>query len=136
MPQLSINGEPRSFPAPLSVAELLRSLNHDPRKVAVEVNRSVIRRTDHERHALADGDNVEIVTLVGGGAPMDPPADKPLTIGKFRFLSRLFTGTGKYANYDLMRDCLAASGCEVTTVAVRRERLVDKEGRNLLDFLD
>jgi thiazole synthase len=35
-----------------------------------------------------------------------------------------------------MRDCLAASACEVTTVAVRRERLVDKEGRSLLDFLD
>src|SRR5437764_6461624 len=35
-----------------------------------------------------------------------------------------------------MRDFLAASGCEVTTVAVRRERLVDKEGRNILDYLD
>jgi thiazole synthase len=52
------------------------------------------------------------------------------------FRSRLITGTGKYAGYDLMRDCLAASGCEVTTVAVRRERLVDKEGRNILDYLD
>ena len=35
-----------------------------------------------------------------------------------------------------MSDCLSASGCEVTTVAVRRERLVDKQGKNLLDFLD
>jgi thiazole synthase len=35
-----------------------------------------------------------------------------------------------------MRDCLAASGCEVTTVAVRRERLLDKQGKSLLDFLD
>jgi thiazole synthase len=35
-----------------------------------------------------------------------------------------------------MRDCLAASGCEVVTVAVRRERLYDKAGRNLLDYLD
>ena len=35
-----------------------------------------------------------------------------------------------------MRDCLAASACDVTTVAVRRERLVDKEGRNILDYLD
>src|SRR5437016_6779968 len=35
-----------------------------------------------------------------------------------------------------MRECLAASGCEVTTVAIRRERLVDKEGRNILDFVD
>jgi len=64
------------------------------------------------------------------------PTDKPLVIGKFRFQSRLITGTGKYSSYDLMRDCLAASGCEVTTVAVRRERLVDKQGRNILDYLD
>ncbi len=35
-----------------------------------------------------------------------------------------------------MRDCLAASACEATTVAVRRERLVDKQGRNILDYLD
>src|SRR5437762_11430115 len=35
-----------------------------------------------------------------------------------------------------MRRCMAASGCDVTTVAVRRERLIDKEGKSLLDFLD
>jgi thiazole synthase len=35
-----------------------------------------------------------------------------------------------------MRDCMTASNCEVTTVAVRRERLVDKEGRSILDYLD
>src|SRR5439155_13835793 len=62
--------------------------------------------------------------------------NKPLVIGKLRFRSLLITGTGKYANYALMRECLAASGCEVTTVAVRRERLVDKEGRSILDYLD
>src|SRR5204863_785567 len=88
-------------------------------------------------YRLASGDAVEIVTLVGGGsADADVPADKPLVIGKFTFRSRLITGTGKYASYDLMRDCLAASGCEVTTVAVRRERLVDREGRSILDYLD
>lgn len=50
--------------------------------------------------------------------------------------SRLIIGTGKYANYELMRDCLDASGTEVVTVAVRRERLIDASGRSLLDFLD
>ncbi|KKL13860.1 hypothetical protein LCGC14_2521520, partial [marine sediment metagenome] len=49
---------------------------------------------------------------------------------------RLFVGTGKYASYELMRDALAASGCEVVTVAVRRERMTDTDGRNILDFLD
>ncbi|MCI0741856.1 MAG: thiazole synthase [Gemmataceae bacterium] len=64
------------------------------------------------------------------------PEDKPLAIGKFSLTSRLITGTGKFASYDLMRECLTASGCEVTTVAVRRERLVDKQGRSILDHLD
>ncbi len=65
----------------------------------------------------------------------------PLTIAGFSFRSRLFVGTGKYQrggepDYDLMREALDASGCEVVTVAVRRERLIDKSGRNILDFLD
>ena len=78
---------------------------------------------------------LEVVTLVGGGAP--EAAEAPmLAIGPHRFRSRLLVGTGKYATLDLMRECLLASGCEVVTVAVRRERLFDREGRNLLDYLD
>src|SRR3954464_15968459 len=57
-------------------------------------------------------------------------------IGSFEVRNRLFVGTGKYASYDLMQKALDASGCQVVTVAVRRERLVDKEGRSLLDYLD
>jgi thiazole synthase len=137
MLQLTINGEPRTLPAPLTVAQLLDQLGHDRRRIAVEINREVVPRPQHDSRRLAEGDAVEIVTLVGGGAPAaEPPADKPLVIGNKRFQSRLITGTGKYATYELMRDCLAASGCEVTTVAVRRERLVDKQGRNILDYLD
>lgn len=131
---LTINGEPNDLPEPLTVADLLARLGFDRRKVAVEVNETVVPAPRHGEHRLGSGDRVEVVTLVGGGS--EPPDDKPLVIGKFTFRSRLITGTGKYAGYDQMRDCLAASGCEVTTVAVRRERLIDKEGRNILDFLD
>lgn len=137
MIQLTINGETRTLPQAMTIAELVQQLGHDQRRIAVEVNRAVVPRSQHPHRSLASGDAVEIVTLVGGGSPhTEMPADKPLVIGKFRFRSRLITGTGKYANYDLMRDCLEASNCEVTTVAVRRERLVDKEGRNILDYLD
>jgi thiazole synthase len=137
MLQLTLNGEPRAFPATVTVAQLLERLGYDRRRIAVEVNREVVPLPQQAVRQLADGDAVEVVTLVGGGV-LDPdsPADKPLKIGRFSFRSRLITGTGKYTTYDLMRQCLAASACEVTTVAVRHERLVDKEGRSLLDFLD
>jgi thiazole synthase len=133
MLHLTINGESRTLPAACSLAELLKSLKLDERRIAVEVNRELVPRIQHGQHQLAEGDAVEIVTLVGGGAE---PADRPLRIGKQVFQSRLITGTGKYTSYELMRDCLSASGCEVVTVAVRRERLIDKEGRSILDFID
>jgi len=57
-------------------------------------------------------------------------------IGSFDVRNRLFVGTGKYSSYDVMKGALDASGCQVVTVAVRRERLMDKEGRSLLEFLD
>lgn len=62
--------------------------------------------------------------------------DKKLRLGSHELESRLIVGTGKYATFELMRECLEISGSEVITVAVRRERLVDKDGRNILDFID
>src|SRR3954454_3215917 len=100
MPTPTVNQEPKQFPAPLTVAELLVQLQLDPRRVAVEVNRAVVPRAHHDEHALVEGDEDKVVTLVGGGAPdAQMPADKPLVIGPFCFRSRLFTGTGKYATY-------------------------------------
>src|ERR1700749_1464669 len=61
---------------------------------------------------------------------------EPLRIKNFEIHNRLFVGTGKYASYELMQQSLDASGCQVVTVAVRRERLLDANGRSLLDFLD
>ncbi len=57
-------------------------------------------------------------------------------IKNFQITNRLFVGTGKYASYEIMQQALDASGCQVVTVAVRRERLVDNQGRSLLDFID
>jgi thiazole synthase len=62
--------------------------------------------------------------------------DDTLTIGGHALRSRLIVGTGKYANYELMGESLERSGTDCITVAVRRERLIDAEGNNLLDFID
>ena len=59
-----------------------------------------------------------------------------LQLGSHRFTSRLIVGTGKYADYEIMGEALARSGTECITVAVRRERLIDAAGNNLLDFID
>ena len=61
-----------------------------------------------------------------------------LTIAGRTFRSRLFTGTGKFASPELMRDALDASGCEIVTVALRRADLSGKKDpfANILDFID
>lgn len=62
--------------------------------------------------------------------------DEPFLIGGHKFQSRLIVGTGKYNTYERMAESLQASDAQVVTVAVRRERLVDDEGRSLLEFID
>ncbi len=58
------------------------------------------------------------------------------TLGSHTLSSRLIVGTGKYESYEIMQAALDASGAEVVTVAVRRDRLVDDHGRSILDFID
>jgi sulfur carrier protein len=64
---LVVNGEPCEVSEGLSVRALLEHLGLGTGLVAVEVNRSIVVRAEHATHALADGDVVEIVQLVGGG---------------------------------------------------------------------
>jgi len=66
-------------------------------------------------------------------------SDGTIRIGSFEFTSRLFVGTGKYATFELMQEALAASGCQVVTVAVRRDVLTPdggKRDKSILDFID
>ena len=67
---------------------------------------------------------------------IEAPAEGSLTIGTHVLRSRLIVGTGKYASYEQMGEALDRSGADCITVAVRRERLIDAEGNNLLDFID
>ncbi len=64
------------------------------------------------------------------------PGLSSLTIAGQSFDSRLLVGTGKYASMELMKDALDASGSEIITVAVRRERLFNEEGKSLLEYID
>ena len=66
MLNLIINGEPREIDAG-RVDQLVESLGLGGQAVAVEVNQRVIRKAEHGATSLAEGDVVELVTLVGGG---------------------------------------------------------------------
>lgn len=64
---LTVNGEPHEAPRDATIADLLDRLSLARTACAVEVNRELAPRATHGNHTLADGDEVEIVTLVGGG---------------------------------------------------------------------
>jgi thiamine biosynthesis protein ThiS len=65
---LTINGEARSFETALTIAALLDQLNLKQDRVAVEYNRTLLPRTEWAATSLAEGDTLEIVQFVGGGA--------------------------------------------------------------------
>lgn len=65
--EIYLNGEPRRFDAPLTVAQLLESIGDGQRRVAVEVNLEIVPKTSHATHTLSAGDRVEIVHALGGG---------------------------------------------------------------------
>ena len=66
--KLHINGEDREFNSPLSLAALLDSLGMKPGRVAVELNRSIVRKQDWSATPVEDGAEIEVVWFVGGGA--------------------------------------------------------------------
>ncbi|MCH2212577.1 MAG: sulfur carrier protein ThiS [Fuerstiella sp.] len=67
MLRVFVNGEHHTLPDNFTMAELLERLGINNRYCAVEQNHEVIPRENHSDTRLADGDTLEIVTLVGGG---------------------------------------------------------------------
>jgi sulfur carrier protein len=65
--QITVNGQPEIVEDRCTVRRLLERHGLDRSACAVEVNREVVPRRKHEERHLAEGDRIEIVTLVGGG---------------------------------------------------------------------
>jgi sulfur carrier protein len=65
--RLTVNGEILETTEDSTVVELLNKLSIEPSRVAVEVNLSIIKKTDYSTFRLNEGDNVEIINFVGGG---------------------------------------------------------------------
>ena len=65
--RLHVNGRPVDLAEPATVTTLLRHLNTEDGRVAVERNEEVVPRREWPECRLSDGDRIEIVTFVGGG---------------------------------------------------------------------
>lgn len=63
-----VNGEAKELSAPVSLSELISQLDLPAARIAVELNRSVVRRNDWSTTMLNDDDTLEIVHFVGGGS--------------------------------------------------------------------
>lgn len=137
---LIINGEIQSFDAPITVEQLLDQIGLDSRKVAVERNLEIVPKSKYSGARLDDGDKLEIVHFIGGGASKKPQTkdidDDTWEVAGQRFSSRLIIGTGKYKDYEINRLAAEAAGSEMITVAVRRVNLTDPSQPMLVDFLD
>ncbi len=64
---ISVNGEHKQLPQPLSVQELIVLLGLEGRRLAVEVNLDIVPRSEYRQTLLQQGDRVEIVHAIGGG---------------------------------------------------------------------
>jgi thiazole synthase len=95
--RVTVNGELRTTATGTTVARLIAEMGIDPTRVAVERNQDVVPRRTWAETPLSDGDRLEIVSFVGGGADAGPAAasDDALVIGGKTFHSRLLVGTGK-----------------------------------------
>ena len=67
MIELLINGEARRFPAPLTLSQLIESLDLAGKRIAIEKNGEIVPRSQHTSTPLISGDRLEIVVAVGGG---------------------------------------------------------------------
>lgn len=135
---LTVNGDARQSDA-ATIAALVSELGLKPEKVAVEHNGEIVPRSTLADVALADGDALEIVHFVGGGAPKaddDSWPDDSWEVAGRRFSSRLIVGTGKYKDFEQNAAALEASGAEIVTVAVRRVNVTDPNAPMLTDFID
>jgi thiazole synthase len=113
--RIELNGAPRELPegATLDLAVRESGAGEDGRGVAVALDGEVVPRGEWQRTALREGQAVEVLAAIQGGA-------ETWELGGREWGSRLIAGTGGFRSLEQMEQALAASGTEIVTVALRR----------------
>ncbi|MGN6276337.1 MAG: sulfur carrier protein ThiS [Solirubrobacterales bacterium] len=127
--KIELNGEPRELPdgATLDVAVRGSGAGEEGRGVAVALDGEVVPRGEWERTPLREGQAVEVLAAIQGGA-------ETWGLGGREWSSRLIAGTGGFRSLEQMEQALAAAGTEIVTVALRR---IDPAAEgSVLDVID
>ena len=112
---VELNGKSVSLPDGATVAAAIEaSGTPTQRGVAVALDGDVIPRSEWESTPLAEGQKVEVLAAIQGGA------DDAFELGGRTWGSRLIVGTGGFRSLEQMEEALIASGTEIVTVALRR----------------
>jgi thiazole synthase len=114
MKKVFVNGEYRELPDGSTVETVVRELGVDRRGTAVAVDGEVVPRGKWHDELLYDGQEIEVLHAVQGGAPT------AFELAGRALGSRLILGTGGFRNLDTMAEAARASGAELATVAMRR----------------
>jgi len=131
--KVELNGEPRELAegATLAEAALAAGAPESRRGVAVALDGEVVPRREWDTTPLRDGQAVEVLAAIQGGAP---EAEETWELGGRRWTSRLIAGTGGFRSLEQMEEALAAAGTEIVTVALRR---IDPTAEgSVLDVID
>jgi thiazole synthase len=115
--RVELNGDPVELPPGATIATAVEATGADaaPRGLAVAVDGEVVPRSEWEVTGLAEGQSVEVVAAIQGGA-----AEEGFELGDRRWHSRLIVGTGGFRSLESLEEALVASGTEIVTVALRR----------------
>jgi thiazole synthase len=131
--RIELNGEVRELAEGATLVEAARAAGapEDCRGVAVALDGEVVPRGEWEATGLRDGQTVEVLAAIQGGAP---EADETWELGGRQWRSRLIAGTGGFRSLEQMEAALAAAGTEIVTVALRR---IDPAAEgSVLDVID
>src|SRR5829696_1022741 len=120
--RVELNGEVTALPDGAAVSEAVDAsgASGDQRGVAVAIDGEVVPRSEWERTPLLEGQKVEVLAAIQGGA------ENGFELGGRSWGSRLIVGTGGFRSLEQMEQALIASGTEMVTVAcgewIRRRR--------------
>ena len=141
--RIELNGEPLELPDGASVGDAAKAAGVEPsgRGMAVALDGEVVPRGELDGTLLREGQRVEVVAAIGGGAPVEGEGAAgngaepgAFELGGRRWRSRLVMGTGGFRSLADAERALSASGAEIVTIALRR---VDPESEgSILELVD